>query len=955
MNIERLFLNPKELLVNELAAILANKYAKKGLPQYSLDHIAVIVPTAESGRRLRFALAQRCRVLVPPRILTPPLLLGLDEENTENSNIAGRMMELATLADVIQAASPGEYSHLFKKNGTAFDYASVLNIAESILSVETLIAENALSMQDVALRAKELFAESEFGDMEEQRWTELAKLEQRFIDRLHAENLFFRNELLKKNVLSPNLAKLKNCSRIILPGLLSPLECLYGVLERLDIPVTVMIHAYEEESENFDEFGRVKPGAAIAHDVGISTSSIAVYNNSHEEASSIASAYKAIPDNEELPSIMPVDPDMFTELQSAFQLEGIQLYNPAMKQLAASPLGRLLTQIVALSGQMRYDIFSSFMRSGDICEMVCRSLSISTLEYTRLLTDLDRAAQVHLPMVAEDILPIVKGDLHKAVDYVIGLFSGDDISPIEKMRNILRLAFGNKILSSKAPEDREFAAAALLVQNILNEFEVLDLPIDRLRILLAKRLASAVYSLEPDGGNFVIGDGWLELPYLDRQEVFIAGFSDSCISESVVGHSFLPDSLRAKLNLMTNERRAERDAFILKEAVRCRDDGMIHLSFHLLDSKSGALKPSRILFRTTDNGEFLERANRLYVEPSAGKKKARRSLPEAWRLKLPIPDSTYSLDVISPSSLDEYLKCPFTYYLGKCLDKTFDLDFEELNAREFGTLCHDALKSWADRDVKDSTNVNEIRDFLAAKVDEKLAAKFGKDIPAIIALQGESAKLRLGYFAAYQAKWRAEGWSVRYAELPMRVVFDGTTVRGQCDRIDYNSKTGKWCVIDYKTWDNKDKASAVSSEKKYIEYMQSRRLPVFAQIASGNKPKATAWKSLQLPLYCAMLGAKMGDSVKSDDIESCYFILGKDESNSIISERVIKSSVEQSDAEKTVRCLLEQLKRGIFWKYAPGEVWKKDFSDVIFDNPDCSICQEWIDDQKSRLSNCGNA
>ena len=137
--------------------------------------------------------------------------------------------------------------------------------------------------------------------------------------------------------------------------------------------------------------------------------------------------------------------------------------------------------------------------------------------------------------------------------------------------------------------------------------------------------------------------------------------------------------------------------------------------------------------------------------------------------------------------------------------------------------------------------------------------------------------------------------------------------------------------------------------------MQSRRLPVFAQIASGNKPKATAWKSLQLPLYCAMLGAKMGDSVKSDDIESCYFILGKDESNSIISERVIKSSVEQRDAEKTVRCLLEQPKRGIFWKYAPGEVWKKDFSDVIFDNPDCSICQEWIDDQKSRLSNCGNA
>ena len=48
----------------------------------------------------------------------------------------------------------------------------------------------------------------------------------------------------------------------------------------------------------------------------------------------------------------------------------------------------------------------------------------------------------------------------------------------------------------------------------------------------------------------------------------------------------------------------------------------------------------------------------------------------------------------------------------------------------------------------------------------------------------------------------ADGWCVMATERKMKVAYGHTLVAGRCDRIDFNERTGEWCVVDYKTWDS---------------------------------------------------------------------------------------------------------------------------------------------------------
>ena len=113
--------------VDAVADFLAAKARPDAAGVASLAHLLVVVPTAQSGRRLRHALARRFPAgVVPPLVRTPAYLVDLSAPD-----IAGRADELLALRD-----ANGE------KGG--FD------VAAELADIRRILGANALCFADVA-------------------------------------------------------------------------------------------------------------------------------------------------------------------------------------------------------------------------------------------------------------------------------------------------------------------------------------------------------------------------------------------------------------------------------------------------------------------------------------------------------------------------------------------------------------------------------------------------------------------------------------------------------------------------------------------------------------------------------------------------------------------------------------------------------------------------------------
>jgi ATP-dependent helicase/nuclease subunit B len=434
----------------------------------------------------------------------------------------------------------------------------------------------------------------------------------------------------------------------------------------------------------------------------------------------------------------------------------------------------------------------------------------------------------------------------------------------------------------------------------------------------------ASFMLEPVAENILVTIGWLELPWCPDDEIVIAGFNEGCVPENIVGHPFIPDSLRKELGISTNEAREARDSFILAQALACREEGSLSIYLHQTSSDKNVMKPSRILFNGIGDDELPGLALRLYAVTKGNEGAPAKELPEAWRLKLPIPPKgTYFRKAISPAKLDGYLRCPFTFYLNEVFGGRSDDRNRELDDFAFGNLCHSALEHFATQGPKDSTNAEEIAAFLSNDVHLQLQA-FGMNPPAVIALQGEAAIARLKAFSVRQALRRLDGWRIVSSEQEFKCSIKGceTVLYGRVDRIDEHEETGELEIIDYKTW---------------------------------NRAKDEKYESLQLPIYRAMVEASNKyDPLKARSARALYCVLAERAEDVVFDEKTAQHQGTQSDAEDKVVSLLTGIAKGIF--YPPKKdassssmVWQREFSSLIPVSPEDYIDPEWIKDQLSRV------
>ncbi|MGH7996267.1 MAG: PD-(D/E)XK nuclease family protein, partial [Opitutaceae bacterium] len=354
--------------------------------------------------------------------------------------------------------------------------------------------------------------------------------------------------------------------------------------------------------------------------------------------------------------------------------------------------------------------------------------------------------------------------------------------------------------------------------------------------------------------------GWIELLWEDSPHVIVAGFNDGRVPEAVSGDPFLPDALRAQLGLRTNRSRLARDAYLLQALVKCREGGgRLDLLLGKTSAAGDPLRPSRLLFLCPDE-ELPGRVKALFREPAP----AAPGPPwtRAWRLVPPVPGSLAPPKRLGVTALRRWLACPFRFYLSEVLGMAaVDPAKAELDAADFGTLCHSALEAMGrEAGLADCADPRVLRDFLLAELDRQVGRRFGPELPVPLIVQIESARQRLGRVAEAQAAECAAGWRIEAVERKLKLAIAGVEIVAKIDRIDRHRDTGAVRVLDYKTADAaRDPEQAHLRPRRADESPPDWALCRVAGSQSGRRRSGNPtriWADLQLPLYRHALAAE---------------------------------------------------------------------------------------------------
>lgn len=967
----RLFINPSIPLVDAVTEWLAANARKNAEGVLSLEHILIIVPTSQSGRQLRLALARKFSPdgIIPPHVSMPMKLAVPRDKSLATASkyeTAAILMRFLASPEFKEHEWPLLFPHGLP--GGDENVLPVISLAEQLEDIWGALSAGGLLMADVPAKpeAREILEAATGTEIE--RWEELADFEKLFFDALASSGL---RHHAKSTVLAASDPEdiPPEIERIVLPALADPTPVLFSVLQSLSarnpsLKTDILIHADEAESARYDDWGR----PAIAGWTGAETPSLPLPDediilsaNAQSLAASAAACFPEPNSNFAPPALGLADSSLYPALEAALLARGYsEINNPERHKLSSSSLGRLVVNLTTLftESPVEFQTFTSIVRENDFLE------SYSEDDRAAILKELDDYQNAAIPSeMPESVEEKKYPNLHRALQRICKWRDASaGTSAAEAVLNALRDLFSYRKIGN-TPGDREFTAAAMSVRAVFDEMKkgaLLALPDSARLALFRKAVTDAVYQLEPESPDVIQTEGWLELAWSPAVNIIVAGFSEGKIPDSVVGHAFLPDSLREALAIESNTRRLARDTFLFSELLRSRQSGgRVKVFVSLSDSAGEIQRPSRLLFMC-EREKLPGRVHRLLNDPDAAAPTPSRVLPPNWRLAFPesVPPMP---DHLSASAIDTYLKCPFTYYLQYVLKMEPVEEISELGANDFGTFCHEVLDEFgSDEFSRDLESEEDIRKAILHHFEAVRSRRYPNPTLNLI-LQLEAAKERLLNFARIQAEQIAAGWRIIECEKSIKGVtpFKGlfpTTLKGTIDRIDYNRETGKFCIIDYKTWDSSSKASEkiYSRSRKDIELKNLLGFPSFKTYGNGRYPREyeTRWLSVQMAVYRELLEGsdpKYHGNISefkyavlaSTAAETCFWGAGND----------FRIADAIPSARETMKRAFELISAGIFWPPGPSDLWRYSYKKLFLTSPsdDYEDCG-WVKYQNRLLS-----
>ena len=987
-------LNPGRKLVDEVVDWLCGRIERDPSGARSLAHLMVVVPTAQSGRNLRLALAKKAAEkgwggILPPHVVQPFHLVRPADQSLPEANEAEVAAMFMRFLSEKRSVALTAWPHLFQRAEGTMDLQAVVDpdagfaLLDQMSDIWRVLAGKGLLMQDVPQNeAAARVLEAALGD-DKARWDELASFEKEFFAFLEAHGLRLpvaSVALAKKSVapLDPEIRE------IVLPALADPVLVLHDVLAQYAarVQITTLLHCAESDRDRFDEWGCPKvecwTGAARPIVSGLVDDDIASLPDDRMLAERLVKDFPAHGSGLKLPTLGLCDSGLFTVISAAFLNEGYVIQNPERNRLAVSSLGILLRDLLAFwrppAAGVPWASFAALMRSDDVLTAL-ESARLAAIR-AQVLEGLDVYQNTCLPTFIEGKLECPKVEHGKEAVAAFVACGNGLLSLMEEARkgrplvDFLRDMLGR--IFSKRPQggarsDKEFTQAVDCVRNVLTMLSSASIGklglSDANLIALARRLLGAAsYSLESEEADVVRTEGWLELVWSLGDKIALAGLHEGAVPDSVVGHAFLPNELRAALGLTSNETRLARDSWLLQELVVSHAPHAVRAYVARTNAKGDICCPSRLAFLCPDDA-LASRAKGLFGDAGGTESTPPRTISKAWRLQLPDEVGLKTKDgqeYLSPSAIDTYLKSPLEYLLkyGLGMENRYE-EKKELGFNDYGTFVHLVLQRFAnEQKTNPLTDESSITKALEAIIDEEVK-RFGAHPTANVLLQLQSARERLMRFAAFQAKWAQEGWRVEDTEISyFAKPFEewDVWIKGAVDRVDYRVRPdgGKeFRIIDYKTWDEFESAKrkhVSTGAVKQIDFAERLKLPTQLE-----RRKPVRMLTVQLPLYGACLKAEFPERFDGPITGYDYLVLAEDKVD-------ILSVMDYVDLSlRTARVVIERIKANIFWPARAdedGELY--DFGRIFTFSPERDLRDgdnacDWLKKQEAKLKELENA
>lgn len=914
-------------MVDQVVDWLVAEQGWGGGAPLDLSSLMIVVPTRQSGRRLREALAAMAeshdQAVLAPLVTVPEGVPGLVADRPPT---ASREQMLLAWMRVLLEASPHEYRVVFPVEPPQRNAEWARRLAERLLKVQSELATGGLGMSDVARQP----------DLPESiRWRELAELE-----------VALERVLTEMNVVSPTQADRDGLDgvqppagvkRIILAGCPDPNPIALRYLSALVSVVPVEVLAYgpagEASADLFDSWGRPRTEHWSNRPVGLSDfeSQVRLAADPGHQARQIAKLAESEPDPEEWLALAVADPEVTPALARELEDKGMNVFLPEGESWKRGSMFGLLQALGELVQSTDAQSIGNVLR----CPAVMAAIDDRVeggYPADLLLRHWDRVLEIHLPrdlaaaQAHADSFPKLVEALKLIGQWVEQLRQR---SFAEAARAVPAQIFEGRMLvtdSEEAMGARRWMEAVSRVEQALGMMPGLP-------TFEAWRLALSAYSegarFGPRMADAVELTGWLEVLWADAPRLVVAGANEGLLPESIGGDAFLPEGMRQLLRLKTNEERMAVDAYLMAAAVASRPQPEDVLILVGKTSMAGdPLRPSRILM-AGDDQTLPERVHHLF----SPMQEVVDNMPwqRAWRLR---PRRVRLKSSLAVTGLRDWLDCPFRFYLNRGLGmQEVDLPKTELNALDFGSLVHDVLEHMGkDRDLSSTQDEGLLREGLLADFERRVGRRFGDEPAVPLLIQFESARQRLRRVATVECQERMEGWRAERVEWEFSVPLGGLTIVGKIDRIDRH-EDGRIRVIDYKTSDR-----AADPLAKHLAPLREadHQRPDWLKVIHGGKERR--WVDLQLPLYRLALAEEFGR-----DLTCAYFNLPKAISETGLWYWEDEDGQLQAAAEACAQGVTEAIVAGDFWPpidhlAAHDDQW----SSVIHRGITASVDESWI-------------
>lgn len=899
------FLTEKRPLVFKAAAWMA---ALASTRPWDLSETAVVLATSAAGLRLRDQLVLQAAELgtgvLPPVFTTP---LALVDRALLGQPIATRQTRLeAWFRAVKNGGSAAE--DLLSGFPEPLPAREALRIAESLMDVCSLLAEGGLTPL-----SPNLF---ELLPQDEERWRSMRELYRLYLSALDETSEKDPNEArleaVESGLLPPNI------TRVVIANVpdLNPLSRQYfQKLEQIGLKVIVLVDAPDCEDASFDAWGM--PDAEYwAHALlPLSLEQIAVAADPYSEGELAARL------SDEGAAICQVDERLAPTLRTAFARRDRPVFDPGGESLATSEVGVLAKSWLQFcSSELVTDL-----RLVLECPAFLRALSRESRQppsviqrgYDRLrsrtLIDLwpDLSAHVQegedapLVRLLEDWRQEFKGGAERVPAFIRRVYA--EVFPEVKSREGRALrAYGevlHQLAANPRPPDARIAG------------ELLDDAVAQARVY------------DDHAADAVELNGWLEASWLPDSGLVLSGCAEGVLPAATNGHSFLPESARQALGLITNPIRLARDAFLFHNLLASREPGAVTCIYGRETPEGEPAKPSRLLFRCAES-ELPDRVRRLFGPAISLRETTSRQ--RGWKLDV-IPQTPPAK--ISVTAFGDYLNCPLRFYFKHVQRlERFEADVAEMDAREFGTLFHLVVEAFAlDETLRESVSAPEIEKFVAEHLDRIIFARHGRRPSLPVRVQQESLRVRLRQFARIQAEERAAGWHIRHAEYRFlaedTISLGGLPLTASLDRVEIHESTGQRRILDYKTF-------ARDKTPEMAHLARSSEEPLLPGEEIFWLGKVRYWRNLQLPLYRALAEFRWpGEPPPAVG----YFLLPERVEDSRIEELSL-DDVTAGDAVKCAEAIAERVRRGIYWP--PRTVEYDDYDELFLGDDPAAVLSE---------------